>query len=89
MSNKIIKSKGRKADELELQVAAALQDLETNVADLKADLRPLHITAAKEVSFHFSKIPFYFILFHLILLLVFPMGGCSLFESPCALRQDL
>ena len=51
MSIKIVKSKGRKPDELELQVSSALQDLESNVAELKADLRLLYITAAKEVCF--------------------------------------
>ena len=50
MSIKIVKSRGRKADELETQVAAALQDLESNVTELKADLRLLYITAAKEVT---------------------------------------
>jgi len=37
-------------DEIELQVAQAILDLETNVPDLKADLRPLQISAAREVD---------------------------------------
>lgn len=37
-------------DETELQVAQAILDLETNVPDLKAELRPLQISAAREVE---------------------------------------
>ena len=37
-------------DSVELTVAQALYDLETSVADLKADLRPLQISAAKEIE---------------------------------------
>lgn len=37
-------------DEIELTVAQALLDLENNVADLKAELRPLQISAAREVD---------------------------------------
>ncbi|BFZ55732.1 ribosomal protein S7A [Savitreella phatthalungensis] len=37
-------------DPIELTVAQALYDLETSVADLKADLRPLQISAAREVD---------------------------------------
>lgn len=49
-SHKITKLAGAKpTDEFELNVAQALVDLENNVADLKKDLRPLSITAAKEV----------------------------------------
>merc|ERR1712098_623730 len=40
---------GEEADETEKQVAGALLDLEVN-SDLKASLRELHITAAKEVE---------------------------------------
>ncbi|KAK9475913.1 ribosomal protein S7e [Lipomyces japonicus] len=36
--------------DLELSVAQAFYDLETSVADLKADLRPLQFAAAKEVE---------------------------------------
>ena len=50
--NKIAKPIGAAPpDEIELTVAQALFDLETNVAELKKDLRPLQIAAAKEVSF--------------------------------------
>lgn len=37
-------------DEIEITVAQALLDLENNVADLKSDLRPLQISAAREVD---------------------------------------
>merc|ERR1712029_103080 len=46
---KIIKANNEEADETEKQVAGALLDLEAN-SDLKASLRALHITAAKEVD---------------------------------------
>lgn len=36
-------------DQLEVNVAQALLDLEMNVADLKADLRPLQVASVKEV----------------------------------------
>lgn len=38
------------ADETEKLVCQALLDLETNVNELKAELRPLQISAAKEVD---------------------------------------
>ncbi|KAL1921199.1 40S ribosomal protein eS7 [Calcarisporiella thermophila] len=49
-SSKIAKPAGAAADEIELNVAQALYDLENNVAELKAPLRPLQITAAKELE---------------------------------------
>ncbi|CDS06776.1 40S ribosomal protein S7 [Lichtheimia hyalospora FSU 10163] len=50
-SHKITKLAGAKpTDEFELSIAQALVDLENNVADLKKELRPLSITAAKEVE---------------------------------------
>lgn len=52
-SHKITKLAGAKpTDEFELSIAQALVDLENNVADLKKELRPLSITAAKEVMQH-------------------------------------
>jgi len=36
--------------EVEQQIAQALLDLQTNVADLKAELTPLQISSAKEVD---------------------------------------
>jgi small subunit ribosomal protein S7e len=47
--SKIHKPIGATPDDLELQVAQALFDLENNSPDLKADLRPLQFAAAKEV----------------------------------------
>lgn len=46
---KIAKPTGQTPDALEIQVAQNIYDLEHNVAELKADLRGLQITAAKEV----------------------------------------
>jgi len=55
-SNKIAKSAGAApANEIELQVAQALYDLETSVIELKKDLRPLQIAAAKEVDLSGGK----------------------------------
>jgi len=55
-SNKIAKSAGSAlASEIELQVAQALYDLETNVTELKKDLRPLQISSAKEVDLSAGK----------------------------------
>jgi len=51
MSTKIQKPKGKKPSELEQSVANAIIELETNVSDLRTDLRLLYITAAKEVVF--------------------------------------
>ena len=47
---KIIKPAGEQPTELELKVAEALFDLEVSVEELKAELRPLQISAAKEVT---------------------------------------
>jgi small subunit ribosomal protein S7e len=47
---KIAKAAGEAVDELELQVAQALFDLEATNAELKADLRDLYIAGAKEID---------------------------------------
>eukprot|EP00158_Paraphelidium_tribonemae_P000909 Partr_v1_DN23656_c0_g1_i1_m18934 putative ribosomal protein S7 len=46
--NKIIKPVGEKPEELEIQVAQAIFDLENNDGELKPELRPLQFAAAKE-----------------------------------------
>jgi small subunit ribosomal protein S7e len=47
--SKIIKPVGVTPDELELQVAQNIADLEANVADLKSDLKGLQFVQAKEI----------------------------------------
>jgi small subunit ribosomal protein S7e len=42
-------------DEIETSIAQALIDLEQNVPELKADLRPLQISAAREVDVRGGK----------------------------------
>jgi small subunit ribosomal protein S7e len=44
-----------KPDEIELSVAQALVDLENSVGDLKTELRPLQISAAREVDVRGGK----------------------------------
>jgi len=48
--NKIKKPEGQTPDEFEEQVAQELFNLEMSAAELKSDLRHLHITAAKQVD---------------------------------------
>ncbi|KAI8876277.1 30S ribosomal protein S7e [Backusella circina FSU 941] len=55
MASKIVKPAGAQPDELELSVAQAILDLETSDAKLKQELRPLQITAAKEVEIGAGK----------------------------------
>lgn len=53
MASKILRSANApktSPDSIELLVGQALIDLENNVADLKAELRPLQISAAREVD---------------------------------------
>eukprot|EP00877_Chromochloris_zofingiensis_P012430 jgi/Chrzof1/7440/Cz02g24040.t1 len=49
---KIVKERGAEPDEFEESVAQALFDLEATNAELKADLRDLYITSAKEIDVH-------------------------------------
>ncbi|TPX49405.1 hypothetical protein SeLEV6574_g01495 [Synchytrium endobioticum] len=49
-ASKILKPAGVEPDEIELQVAQNIADLEANVPELKAELRGLKITAAKEID---------------------------------------
>jgi len=51
-SKKIVKEKGAEPDEFEENVAQALFDLEATNQELKADLRDLYITGAKEIDIH-------------------------------------
>lgn len=58
VNNKILRTANatRNApDETEIAVAQALLDLENNVPDLKAELRPLQISAAREVDVRGGK----------------------------------
>ncbi|GMF22001.1 unnamed protein product [Phytophthora lilii] len=50
MASKIVKPEGQTADEFELQVAQELFNLEQSAAEIKADLKDLYITAAKQVD---------------------------------------
>lgn len=54
MASKIIKSGGAEPDAFEKQVAQALLELEMN-SDLKAQLRELHITKARELELNNKK----------------------------------
>ena len=58
MSHKILRTANAPTtppDETELSVAQAIVDLENNVPELKADLRPLQISAAREVDVRGGK----------------------------------
>ncbi|KAH7888037.1 40S ribosomal protein S7 [Phlebopus sp. FC_14] len=58
VNNKILRTANApntSPDEIETSVAKALIDLETNVPDLKAELRPLQISAAREVDVRGGK----------------------------------
>lgn len=55
MTSKIIKAGGTDPDQFEQQVAQALLELEMN-SDLKAQLRELHITKAREIELNSKKV---------------------------------
>lgn len=55
VATKIIKSGGAQPDEVEKTVSTALLELELN-SELKAQLRDLHITRARELEFASKKV---------------------------------
>lgn len=55
MATKIVKSGGAEPDAFETQVSQALQELELGNSDLKAQLRELHITKAREIDLNNKK----------------------------------
>lgn len=55
MSTKIIKASAAEPDVFETSISQALVELETN-SDLKAQLRELYITKAKEIELHNKKV---------------------------------
>lgn len=59
MSTKIIKASAVEPDVFETSISQALVELETN-SDLKAQLRELYITKAKEIELHNKKVIFIF-----------------------------
>merc|ERR1711908_181130 len=65
-SKKIIKAKGAEPEPFEVDVAQALCDLEANSNDLKAELRELYITSAKEVDVTGRKAVVIFVPFKLL-----------------------
>ena len=62
----IIKAKGAEPEPFEIDVAQALCDLEANSNDLKAELRELYITSAKEVDVTGRKAVVIFVPFKLL-----------------------
>lgn len=55
IGGKIIKSGGAEPDDFEKQIGQALLELEMN-SDLKAQLRELYITRAREIEFGSKKV---------------------------------
>ncbi|ORX47870.1 ribosomal protein S7e [Piromyces finnis] len=50
INNKIIKPVGQEPDALELKIAQCISDMEKNITELKADLKGLQFSAAKELE---------------------------------------
>jgi len=63
---KVVKDKGVEPEHFEIEVAQAICDLEANSNDLKAELRELQITAAKEVQCAGRKAAVIFVPFKLL-----------------------
>ena len=63
---KIQKENNAEPDQIELEVAKALHELEANTPDLKADLRELYIVSAKEVDVNNKQAIIVFVPFPLL-----------------------